>query len=52
MIISFVDPNDLTKTNVEELRSFLLRLGRETNQGEVGFVIDRQYFGYTQFEEE
>ena len=28
---------------VDELREFLLRLGRETNQGAVGLIIDRDY---------
>lgn len=50
MILSFVDPNDLTD-HVLELKAFLLRLGRETNQGEVGVVIDGIYYGFIQFEE-
>jgi len=52
MILSFVSPNDLTDLALLELKSFLLRLGRETNQGEVGVVIDGVYYGFTQFEEE
>jgi len=52
MIISFVNPNDLTDFALLQLRSFLLRLGREANQGEVGVVIDGRYYGFTQFEEE
>ncbi len=32
-----------------ELKEFLIRLGRETNQGEVGVVIDGIYYGFTQF---
>ena len=27
----------------DELRSFLVKMGRSTRQGAVGFVIDRQY---------
>ena len=31
------------RQHVGELREFLLRMGTETNQGAVGFVIDRTY---------
>ncbi len=27
----------------DELRQFLVRMGRETHQGAIGFVIDRDY---------
>jgi hypothetical protein len=30
----------------EAIRDFLLRMGAETNQGAVGFVIDRSYYEY------
>ena len=49
MVLSFADPNDLTEFALLELREFLMRLGRETNQGEVGAVIDGIYYGFTQF---
>ena len=49
MVLSFADPNDLTEFALLELREFLMRLGRETNQGEVGVVIDGIYYGFTQF---
>ncbi len=51
MILSFADPNDLTEFTLLELKKFLMRLGRETNQGEVGVVIDGIYYGFTQFKE-
>ena len=51
MILSFADPNDLTQFTLLELKKFLMRLGRETNQGEVGVVIDGIYYGFTQFKE-
>ncbi|MCZ6679815.1 MAG: hypothetical protein O7E52_21495 [Candidatus Poribacteria bacterium] len=51
MILSFVEPNDLTDFALLQLKAFLLRLGREANQGEVGVVIDGIYYGFTQFEE-
>ena len=49
MVLSFADPNDLTEFALLELKAFLMRLGRETNQGEVGVVIDGIYYGFTQF---
>ena len=51
MVLSFADPNDLTEFALLELKAFLMRLGQETNQGEVGVVIDGIYYGFTQFTE-
>ena len=51
MILSFVNPVDLTDKAVLSLKAFLLRLGREGNQGEVGLVIDGVYYGFTRFKE-
>ena len=51
MILSFADPNGLTEFTLLELKKFLMRLGRETNKGEVGVVIDGIYYGFTQFKE-
>jgi hypothetical protein len=51
MILSFVNPADLTDAAVLSLKAFLLRLGREGKQGEVGVVIDGVYYGFTRFEE-
>ena len=50
MILSFVNPDDLTDEAVLGLRDFLLRLGRESKQGEVGVVIDGVYYGFTRFD--
>jgi hypothetical protein len=51
MVLSYANPADLTDAALLRLRSFLLRLGREANQGEVGLVIDGTYYGFTQFVE-
>jgi hypothetical protein len=51
MILSFVNPDDLTDETVLNLKAFLLRLGREAKQGEVGVVIDGVYDGFTRFKE-
>jgi hypothetical protein len=32
-----------------ELRRFLHRLGRDANQGEVGIIVEGEYFGITEF---
>jgi len=49
MILSFVNPADLTDAAVLSLKSFLLRLGIEAKQGEVGVAIDGVYYGFTRF---
>jgi hypothetical protein len=51
IVFSYVAPKDLTRTALGELREFLHRLGRETNQGEVGLVMDGHYIGITDFDE-
>jgi hypothetical protein len=38
--------------NLGELRTFCDRMGRETNQGEVGLVIADEYFAIRRFGEE
>jgi len=53
MVISYAEPGLLGDAEVlTRLRQFLHRLGRETHQGEVGVVIDGNYFGITDFDEE
>jgi hypothetical protein len=51
IVFSYVAPRDLTDAALAELRSFLHRLGREANQGEVGLVLEGHYIGITEFEE-
>ncbi len=51
IVFSYVAPKDLTNDALLELRSFLHRLGRETNQGEMGLVLDGHYIGITTFDE-
>jgi len=51
MVLCYASPSDLTDFALLGLRSFLLRLGRESHQGEVGAVIDGTYFGFTRFGE-
>ena len=48
----YADPAALTDTARSRPRAFLHRLGRETNQGEVGIVIGDKYYGITEFDSE
>ena len=50
MIISYVEPSAFDKNTWRELRDFLHRFGREANQGEVGIVIDNQYYGISVYD--
>ena len=50
MVVAYVEPDLLEEAAViHELRLLLSRIGRETNQGEVGIVIDGEYFGVVDY---
>jgi hypothetical protein len=51
MVVSYVSPRALSDAVLRELGRFLRRMGRETNQGEVGVLIAGTYHPITQFEE-
>jgi hypothetical protein len=51
IVFSYIAPEDLTPDALGELREFLHRLGRDTNQGEVGLVLDGHYIGIAKFDE-
>ncbi len=48
-VYSFVKP-DRFLARLGELRRFLHELGRETDQGEVAFEFDGQFFRITEFD--
>jgi hypothetical protein len=50
IITCYADPKALTEKARSQLRAFLHRLGRETQQGEVGIVIGDRYYGITEFD--
>lgn len=52
VVTCYADPAAMTDTARSRLRAFLHRLGRETNQGEVGIVIGDKYYGITEFDGE
>lgn len=52
LIHCYIRPDDISdEANEAELGRFCRRLGRETNQGEVGLVIGDEYFAITDFSE-
>lgn len=50
IVTCYADPEAIVEDALTELRSFLHRLGRETNQGEVGIVIGSEYHGIVDFD--
>jgi hypothetical protein len=49
IVFSYAAAEALTNAALTDLYKMLSRMGREANQGEVGVVIDGQYFGITEF---
>lgn len=49
MVISYVPRAELKK-NLQALRAFLHRFGRESNQGEVGIIINGSYYGISEYD--
>jgi hypothetical protein len=52
MVISYAEPKAGASANLRRLRALLHRMGREARQGEVGIVIDGEYRGITEYDEE
>ena len=50
LITSYANPADFTDKHLTELRAFLHRMGEEAKQGEVGIVVDGEYYGITEFD--
>jgi hypothetical protein len=49
----YVEPEAIENTdNLAVLAAFCREMGRETNQGEVGLVIDDEYLSFTSFGKE
>jgi hypothetical protein len=52
IVFSYIPSAALTTASLEELYRRLSRMGRVTNQGEVGVVLDGRYYGITNYAEE
>ncbi len=50
VVYSFVSDPDRFLANLPQIRAFLHRLGRETNQGEVAFEFDEFFYRIRQFD--
>ena len=49
IVFSYAAEESLTVAALTDVYHTLSRLGRETNQGEVGIVIDAKYYGITSY---
>jgi hypothetical protein len=52
IVFSYIASAALTTASLEELYRTLSRMGRATKQGEIGVVLDGQYYGITTYAEE
>jgi hypothetical protein len=50
IVFSYAAEAEMTHAALTDLYHALSRLGRETNQGEIGVVIDGTYYGITDYE--
>ncbi len=48
-VFSLMAKSSWNKKTVPELAKFLHRMGRDSNQGEIGLVVDGQYFPIREF---
>jgi hypothetical protein len=51
IVTCYANPADANEAALAELRGFLHRMGRETNQGEVGIVVGDEYHGISEFDD-
>jgi hypothetical protein len=51
IVFSYASSADLTTASLNELYRTLSRMGREARQGEIGVVIDGNYYGITEYAE-
>lgn len=52
IVFSYAAEDDVTTSALQALYRTLSRIGRETNQGEMGVVIDGTYYGITRYAED
>lgn len=51
IVFSYVAPELITVESLTEFRQTVCRMGRETNQGEIGVVLDGKYYGIVDYSE-
>ena len=52
IVFTYVAEEVLTLERLTDFYRTLSRMGRETNQGEIGVVIDGKYYGITEYHPE
>ncbi|MBI1833052.1 MAG: hypothetical protein HYR84_16550 [Planctomycetes bacterium] len=52
IVFSYVAETAMTVASLEALYKTLSRMGRATNQGEIGMVLDGRYYGITTYAED
>ena len=52
IVFSYIAGETLTTDSLNDLYKVLSRMGRATNQGEIGVVLDGSYYGITNYSEE
>ena len=50
IVTCYANPEEVTDEVLLQLRQFFHRLGRETNQGEIGVIVDNRYYPITRFD--
>ncbi len=49
IVFAYIAEEALTVSALSHVYQTLARMGRETNQGEIGVVLDGRYYGITDF---
>ena len=52
MVVSFITREEWNKENILELRKYLHRMGREAEQGEIGILINGEFWRIRRFDNE
>jgi len=52
IVFSYIAEEAITHESLSQVYQTLARMGRETNQGEIGVVLDGKYYGITDFSAE
>ena len=50
MVVCYAKPDDVDDARLAELRHFLHHMGRDASQGEIGIVIDGEYYGISEYD--